>query len=117
MLRATAGAPDGLSIRYGGTETGAVGDVTYGAGLTGVLHEYLLTIEGSGGAIQRARDAISGRIRDVDDRIAAFETRLDLREATIRRQFTGLETALAQLQAQGNWLAGQMGAMFAQGQQ
>jgi len=116
-LRATAGDPDGLSVRYAGTDVGVIGDVTYGAGLTGTLHNYLTTIEGSGGAIQRARDAISGRIRDVDDRIAAFETRLDLREAAIRRQFTGLETALAQLQAQGNWLAGQLGSMFGQGAQ
>jgi flagellar hook-associated protein 2 len=116
VLRATAGDPDGLALRYTGTTTGVIGDVAYGAGLGGALHDFLRTVEGPGGSIQRARDAITGRIRDVDDRIAAFETRLELREATIRRQFTGLETALAQLQAQGNWLAGQLGAMFAQQQ-
>ena len=61
-------------------------------------------------SIQRSRDAIDGRIRSYDDRIEAFEARLELRERTLRRQFTGLETALAQLQAQGQWLAGQLGS-------
>lgn len=79
-------------------------------GLGAALDGYLETVEGSGGSIQRSRDAIDGRIRSYDDRIEAFESRLELRERTLRRQFTGLETALAQLQAQGQWLAGQLGS-------
>lgn len=102
---------DGLSVRWTGTATGAVGTLQVGEGLGGVLDRFLETVEGSGGSIQRSRDAIDGRIRDYDDQIEAFEARLDLREATIRRQFTGLETALAQLQSQGQWLAGQLGSL------
>lgn len=80
-------------------------------GLGAALDSFLDTVEGSGGSIKRAREAIDGRIRSYDDQIEAFEVRLALRETTIRRQFTGLETALAQLQSQGNWLAGQLGSM------
>ena len=80
-------------------------------GLGSSLHTFLKTVEGSGGSIQRARDAIDGRVRSYDDQIEAFEVRLALRERTLRRQFTGLETSLAQLHAQGNWLAGQLGSM------
>ena len=75
------------------------------------LDDFLDTVEGSGGSIQRSRDAISGRIRSYDDQIEAFETRLELRETTLRRQFTGLETALQQLHSQGQWLAGQLGSL------
>ncbi len=75
------------------------------------LDDFLDTVEGSGGSIQRSRDAISGRIRSYDDQIEAFETRLELRETALRRQFTGLETALQQLHSQGQWLAGQLGSL------
>lgn len=80
-------------------------------GLGVALDDFLDTVEGSGGSIQRSRDAIDGRIRSYDDQIEAFEARLELREATLRRQFTGLESALGQLQAQGQWLAGQLGSL------
>lgn len=110
-LRVTDGPAEGMVLRYGGTATGALGTVTVSSGLGGSLDSWLDTVEGSGGSIQRSRDAIDGRIRSYDDQIEAFEARLELREATLRRQFTGLESALGQLQAQGQWLAGQLGSL------
>lgn len=80
-------------------------------GLGATLDTYLDSVEGSGGSIQRSRDAIDGRLRSYDDQIEAFETRLALRETALRREFTGLETALAKLQSEGQWLAGQLGSL------
>lgn len=80
-------------------------------GLGASLHAYLKTVEGSGGSIQRSRDAIAGRIKSYDEQIENFEVRLQLRETTLRRQFTDMETALSNLHAQGNWLAGQLGSL------
>lgn len=98
-----------LDAALGGGYDAVAGFMVDGLGAS--LHTYLKTVEGSGGSIQRARDAIDGRIESYDDQIEAFEVRLALRETALRRQFTGMETALSQLQAQGNWLAGQLGAM------
>jgi flagellar hook-associated protein 2 len=50
-------------------------------------------------------------ISRLKDQMAAVDTRLALRERMLRQQFTALENALAQNQAQGQWLAGQLAAL------
>lgn len=90
-------------------------------GIAGTLHEgVLLWAEGDSsstdehvamGAIGRARGAVSTTIRRFDDRIAVHEDRIDSRELTLRKQFSAMETALGQLQAQGDWLAGQLASL------
>ncbi len=84
-------------------------NMNYGTGFGGLLDTYLSSLEGVDGRIQTQRDSISGRISDFDDQIEAFEQRLILREGTLRKQFTTLETSLARLQSQGSWLAGALG--------
>lgn len=109
-LTAVGGDADGLALTYTGAAP-ASGTITFSSGFGGVLDQFLSRAEGGDGSIQRAKDAISGRINTYDDQIEAFEERLALREQTMRRQFTNMETALSNLQAQGNWLAGQLGAL------
>ena len=53
-------------------------------------------------------DASSSMLDDLKDQMAAIDQRLSLREAALRQQFTNLETALSQIQAQGQWLSGQL---------
>lgn len=58
--------------------------------------------------------AISGRkaqISRLQASIDSWDVRLDLRRATLSRQFTALETALSQVQAQSSWLAGQIASL------
>jgi flagellar hook-associated protein 2 len=58
--------------------------------------------------------AIKGRNAGIDrlqDSIAAWDNRLELRRATLTRQFSGLETALSRLNSQSNWLAGQIASL------
>ena len=107
-LTGTEGGADGLSLLVTATAAGALGDVTVERGLTGLLDLALDETEGFDGSITRARGFLDGRIRDLDDQIAAFEVRLESREITLRRQFTALESSLARLQSQGNWLASQI---------
>ena len=55
--------------------------------------------------------AIAGRnstISDMDDSIAAWDIRLELRRTSLQQTYTALETALSNMQSQGNWLAGQI---------
>jgi flagellar hook-associated protein 2 len=95
----TAGA-DGITGALGGVLTWAEGD------------KLATDPAAARGALGRARDSISGEggeIKRLDRRIADFELRLNSREVTLRRKFSGLETALANVQSQGTWLAGMFG--------
>jgi flagellar hook-associated protein 2 len=58
--------------------------------------------------------AIEGRrsaIRQIEQQIDSWDDRLALREQALRRQFTGLEAALGNLQNQSTWLAGQLAGL------
>lgn len=47
-------------------------------------------------------------VKDYTTQLARFEDRMSLRQTTLERQFSALESMLSKLQAQGNWLAGQL---------
>ena len=58
--------------------------------------------------------AIQGRERikkDLETQIVSWERRLELRQATLSRQFSGLEVALGKLQSQSSWLSGQLAGL------
>jgi flagellar hook-associated protein 2 len=48
-------------------------------------------------------------VRSYDDRMDAYDRRLELRERSIRNQFIAMEKSVAMLRNQGNYLAGQLG--------
>ncbi len=64
------------------------------------------------GVIQARIDYESRVISDLTDKIAAYEERLEKREASLYKQFTAMETALSDLQNQATWLAGQLGGLY-----
>lgn len=79
----------------GGTFTSSV---TFNDGLAGALAR--AGEQGAaGGPALTAKQAIADRIADLNTRIAHFDDRLALREATLRRKFTTMETLLARLQS------------------
>lgn len=63
------------------------------------------------GALTTAVKSHDVTISRMKDSIEAWDTRLQLRRATLTRTYTALETALSQLQAQGNWLSGQLSSL------
>ena len=63
------------------------------------------------GYLSTSEDAVEQRVRDIDDQIAAWDIRLDKREANYRRTFTSLETALSELQQQSSWLSSQIASL------
>jgi flagellar hook-associated protein 2 len=84
---------------------------THPLGLFALFDAALKQFEGSGGGIARARQSIDGRIKLYQDRIDAFEKRIEQREITLRRQFTALETAMGQMNSQGAWLSSQLAGL------
>jgi flagellar hook-associated protein 2 len=58
--------------------------------------------------------SINGRSTDIErmqDSIADWDSRLALRQESLQRQFTALETALSQMNSQSSWLSGQLGSL------
>ena len=109
-LTGTAGDTDGMvltvtvtadQVGNGGFLAGSIGTT---AGLSNRLDDWLDRFEGVDGEIARAKGEWEARIDDIDDSVAAFETRMSLRETQLRREFTAMEQALAQLQAQGSFI-------------
>ena len=109
----TDGPAKGLAFTYSGTAA-ATFSVTYGRGLGGSMSDTLRTMEGSGGSVARARQGITSQIAVFQTRIDGFEQRLITRESTLVRQFTAMEVALSNLNAQSSWMASQLSSMAAQ---
>lgn len=121
LLTATAdGAAKGLVLKV----TATAADV---AGAGGTLA--LGTVAYTPGVAQRldsagywANDSVSGSITSaiagrrtenaaIDAQIDNWDMRLALKEAALRKQFSGLERALGNLKNQSSWLAGQLAGL------
>ncbi|MFN8196548.1 MAG: flagellar filament capping protein FliD [Nocardioidaceae bacterium] len=96
-------SPDGVAARF--TAAGTAGyanrvkTVANGASdsTTGTL---TASVTGHNSSITRLQ-------KNIDD----WTDRLDLRRTSLTRQFTAMETALSNLQSQGNWLSSQISAL------
>ncbi len=118
LLSVDEGPAAGLSVTtVGGMELPEEGDraftVDFWQGIGGSLDTLLQRSEGSGGTISRARSALDSQMRLYQDRIEAFERRLESREVTLRRQFVAMETAMDRFNSQSEWLQGQIGQLSA----
>lgn len=50
-------------------------------------------------------------VKDYTAQLTKFEDRMALREATLKQQFNAMESLLSKMQAQGNWLSGQLATL------
>lgn len=99
----------GLSVEIAAGVTGALNPVEYRPGLAARVVEVTnLLTDGDTGTLSTAQEFASKRIEDFNDQIERYEDRLVVREATLRRQWASMQTLLGQLQAQGDWLSGQL---------
>ncbi len=100
----TSNGPDGIA--------GNDDDVTTVNGIAGKL----------AALAQRASDSTTGMIttlakskdssaKDLVNRIADWDVRLELRRTSLTRQFTAMETALGTLQNQSQWLGAQLASL------
>ncbi|SFP24420.1 flagellar hook-associated protein 2 [Geodermatophilus dictyosporus] len=66
------------------------------------------TTTGTLTSLAKGRDTLA---KDIQARIADWDTRLKVRRETLTRQFTAMETALSSLKSQSSWLAGQLASL------
>ncbi len=86
-------------------------------GLAGRLHAVAdaasrsKTATGGPGLIAGAITSREGQVSSLKTNISSWDSRLELRERTLQRQFASLEVALGASQRQGQWLAGQIAGL------
>lgn len=118
-LRGNSGAVDGLVVSVlvdqsavdGAGGSLQLGTVSATGGLIGAVSRAVAAAEGSDGAIARAREHWKAQIDLVDDRIERMEDRLAKVEDQLIRQFTAMESMMAQLLSQQMWLQSQLAGM------
>lgn len=112
LMSESGGDDEGLGITINVTETelalagGSInlGTMTYAKGLMGELSEYLGGLEGADGLLARAGDRWKDQIDLIDDQIDNYERRLEIREETLRQTFTAMESAMATMQSELDYL-------------
>ncbi|RNL78252.1 flagellar filament capping protein FliD [Nocardioides marmorisolisilvae] len=128
---------DGTSLAGVGIQLDRYGKLTfdpdaftaaYNADPAGTAAKFTTTAGGFADRVQKvaksASDPISGTItnsingrnstiKQLQDSITDWDTRLALRQDTLTKQFTAMETALQQLQSQQNWLTSQLSSLSA----
>ena len=102
---AATGGADGDLATTGDNGTAAVG---IAAKLLDLAKSASDSTTGTLATLAKSSDS---RARDLEDRIADWDRRLELRRSTLSRQYTAMETALQTMQNQGNWLAAQLSSL------
>lgn len=105
MVLGTAAAdPDG--VPGSGDEVAAVD------GIAAKLRKVAVSAsDATTGTLVSLANGQDSMIKDIKDRIAAWDLRLAKRKETITAQFTAMETALSSLKNQSSWLAGQISSL------
>lgn len=115
LTGATGGATEGLTIRYTGTTTGAMGTITFMQGAAGALFAAADAIARSGdGAVAAQQEAIQRTITSLTTRADTVQQMLDRRRDLLIKQFTAMEATISRIQQQGVAIANFVTAMRAQ---
>jgi len=78
---------------------------------TGILkqmEDYLARVTSRGGVLSGLTDSLQKTTRDLASQVERMEERVKAREARLIAQFTTMETLLARMQTQSQWLANQI---------
>lgn len=78
-------------------------------GLTDTTMTLFGSVSAKKGSIPRMMDQIDTNVQQINDDIARFEDRMELRQQNLIRQFTAMEQSLSLIQSQMSWLNGQLG--------
>ncbi|MEM7416453.1 MAG: flagellar filament capping protein FliD [Gemmatimonadota bacterium] len=99
----------GLAVRISGTQTGAVGDITYGQGIMANVVDIADQLLGSDdGSIEAIIKRIGENVERAEDRLFDREERLEVRRQQLLQQFITLEQAIARAQSQQERIAAQI---------
>ncbi len=85
---------------------GDVGTVTYSQGLAQRLATLVSDATSTGGLLKTAKEGSDATVKDLQTQIDSWDNRLQSYRLRLTRQFTAMETALANLRSQTSFLSG-----------
>jgi len=94
-----------------GEEITATYDYKSGIGISEKMKDYLKPYTRYSGVLDQHTKMLDAKIDDMNDWILSMNSRLTMREDSLKRQFGAMESAMQTSQSQGEWLAGQLGSM------
>jgi len=96
----------GLQVQYTGSSTGAVGSITYSAGIATQLSNLVSQqTDPSSGILTADNNALTAQITDINTQITSLQTLLTDQQNSLTEQFANMESAIAALQQQGSQLS------------
>ena len=103
---------EGLVVEYSGTDTGAIGSLSYSQGIASVMESIVDGyLDGGETSIQGIVDRLDTQKRGIDTRIDRFDKRLEQRSENLIKRFSALEEAMAQAQQEMSWLQAQLSSL------
>lgn len=107
---AYAADPAGTAAKFAAPEDPAAPGAV--AGFAANLESLAKTFSDSvTGTVTTSIKSRQSTIKGWENDIADWDVRLATRQTALQRQYTAMESALGQLQSQGNWLAGQLAGL------
>jgi len=105
-LTGASGTPvDGLVMLYSGTSDVLNGSVNFATGLAGSVSSIADSVARTGDGVAATQSStLQDEIDSLNSRAAVIQERLDAERTSLTQQFTAMETALSQIQAQGTQL-------------
>lgn len=92
---------EGVQVMYTGNGSGDVGTVSFTVGWAVRAVDSLLTLTDPTNGLLAATDRqLEDRLRDADRDIESMQTRLEIRQETLRRKFLAMEQAMSAMQQQ-----------------
>jgi flagellar hook-associated protein 2 len=92
---------DGLQVKYTGSTTGVIGNVTYAAGISDLMTGIVAQLTDSANGFLTNNDkGIQDQIDGIAKQISFKEEQLDAFRAILQARFNRMEMAIAELQAQ-----------------
>jgi flagellar hook-associated protein 2 len=105
QLVGKSGTPvDGLSMTYTDTTTGDVGSLTLTQGVGVIIDRLLDSWTDVTGTLSFKEQSLNDLISNQQNQLDAFNTRMDLRKQTLLKQYLAMDTAVQQINSQGNAL-------------
>ncbi|HLK61551.1 MAG TPA: flagellar filament capping protein FliD, partial [Chthonomonadaceae bacterium] len=101
------GQANGLEVRVTATTPGSYGTISYTSGIADGLKNFLNTqTDPFSGVLTTAVNSMKDNVTSIQSDITNLETQITNDQSRLQEQFTAMETAVAQLKAAGQGLAG-----------
>lgn len=113
FLTAQSGDPEGLRLEITGSQTGALGEVTFSRGIADRLTSAVDAFIGSDGALSSATDRIDRQIEQIGEERRDLQERLAQLEERYLAQFSAMDATVARLNQTSAFLGGQLAGLEA----